>query len=116
MIQLEHLTKEYNGVRAVNDLSTEIPDGEIYGLLGPNGAGKSTTILMLVGLINPTSGRCLINGLDVARDPIAVKQKIGYMPEDVGFYPTLSAEENLSYFGKLYGMDTTSCGKRCREL
>ncbi|MDD5188223.1 MAG: ATP-binding cassette domain-containing protein, partial [Methanoregula sp.] len=65
MIQLEHLSKEYNGVRAVNDLTVEIPDGEIFGLLGPNGSGKSTAILMLVGLIEPTSGRCLINGLDV---------------------------------------------------
>ncbi|MDD5024176.1 MAG: ABC transporter ATP-binding protein [Methanoregula sp.] len=116
MIQLEHLSKEYNGVRAVNDLTVEIPDGEIFGLLGPNGSGKSTAILMLVGLIEPTSGRCLINGLDVARDPITVKQQIGYMPEDVGFYPTLSAKENLTYFGKLYGMDTRTCIKRCNEL
>ncbi len=106
MIQLEHLTKEYNGVRAVDDLTTAIPDGEIFGLLGPNGAGKSTTILMLVGLIEPTEGRCLINGLDVARDPIAVRKQIGYMPEDVGFYPTLTAAENLTYFGRLYGMDS----------
>ncbi|MDD4138414.1 MAG: ATP-binding cassette domain-containing protein, partial [Methanoregula sp.] len=59
MIHLEHLVKEYNGVRAVNDLTAEIPDGEIFGLLGPNGAGKSMTILMLVGLIEPTAGRCL---------------------------------------------------------
>jgi len=116
MIHLEHLVKEYNGVRAVNDLTAEIPDGEIFGLLGPNGAGKSTTILMLVGLIEPTAGRCLINGLDVARDPIAVKQQIGYMPEDVGFYATLSAEENLTYFGRLYGMDTRTCAGRSAEL
>ena len=116
MIQLEHLTKEYNGVRAVNDLTADIPDGEIFGLLGPNGSGKSTTILMLVGLIEPTAGRCLVGGQDVARDPITVKQKIGYMPEDVGFYPTLSAEENLTYFGKLYGMDIRTCKKRCNEL
>jgi ABC-2 type transport system ATP-binding protein len=116
MIQLEHLTKEYNGVRAVNDLTTEIPDGEIFGLLGPNGAGKSTTILMLTGLIEPTSGHCLIGGLDVARDPIRVKQQIGYMPEDVGFYASLSAEENLTYFGRLYGMDTPACKERSAEL
>jgi len=116
MIQLEHLTKEYNGVRAVDDLNAGIPDGEIFGLLGPNGAGKSTTILMLTGLIEPTAGRCLVGGLDVARDPITVKQQIGYMPEDVGFYATLNAEENLTYFGKLYGMDGTACKKRCSEL
>ncbi|MFA5268112.1 MAG: ABC transporter ATP-binding protein [Methanoregula sp.] len=116
MIQLEHLTKEYSGVRAVDDVNAEIPDGEIFGLLGPNGAGKSTTILMLTGLIEPTAGRCLIGGLDVAREPITVKQQIGYMPEDVGFYATLNAEENLTYFGKLYGMDSTACKKRCSEL
>ncbi|MFA4860635.1 ABC transporter ATP-binding protein [Methanoregula sp.] len=116
MIQLEHLSKEYNGVRAVNDLTAEIPDGEIFGLLGPNGAGKSTTILMLVGLIEPSAGRCLVNGLDVARDPITVKQQIGYMPEDVGFYPSLSAEENLTYFGRLYGMDIRTCTRRYSEL
>ncbi|MCK9580385.1 MAG: ABC transporter ATP-binding protein [Methanoregula sp.] len=116
MIQLEHLTKEYNGVRAVNDLTADIPDGEIFGLLGPNGAGKSTTILMLVGLIEPTAGNCRVNGLDVARDPVNVKQQIGYMPEDVGFYATMSAEENLRYFGRLYGMDFPAIAKRSSEL
>jgi len=116
MIQLEHLTKEYNSVRAVDDLNLEIPDGEIFGLLGPNGAGKSTTILMLVGLIGPSAGRCLVNGLDVARAPIKVKQQIGYMPEDVGFYATLSADENLAYFGRLYGMDPRTIVRKTDEL
>ncbi|AGB01610.1 ABC transporter ATP-binding protein [Methanoregula formicica] len=116
MIQLEHLTKVYDKIRAVDDLTADIPDGEIFGLLGPNGAGKSTTILMLVGLIEPTGGRCLINGLDTVRDPIAVKQQVGYMPEDVGFYATLSAEENLAYFGALYGMDHRTCRERIEEL
>lgn len=116
MIQLEHLTKVYDSVRAVDDLTADIPEGEIFGLLGPNGAGKSTTILMLVGLIEPTGGRCLINGLDTVRDPVSVKQQIGYMPEDVGFYATLSAEENLAYFGALYGMDLRACRQRTAEL
>ncbi len=116
MIQLEHLTKVYNGVRAVDNLTADIPEGEIFGLLGPNGSGKSTTILMLVGLIEPTGGRCLINGLDTVRDPVSVKQQIGYMPEDVGFYATLSAEENLTYFGALYGMDPKVCRQRTAEL
>jgi ABC-2 type transport system ATP-binding protein len=103
-------------VCAVNDLTAEIPDGEIFGLLGPNGAGKSTTILMLVGLIQPTSGRCLVDGIDVAKDPIAVKQRIGYMPEDVGFYPNLNAEENLTYFAKLYRMEPDVRRKRIDDL
>jgi len=116
MIQLEHLSKEYNGLPAVSDLTIGIPEGEIFGLLGPNGAGKSTTILMLVGLIQPSSGRCLVDGIDVAKDPIAVKQRIGYMPEDVGFYPTLTAVENLAYFAKLYRMDREPAKKRIAEL
>ena len=116
MIRFDHLSKEYNGVLAVNDLTAEIPDGEIFGLLGPNGAGKSTTILMLVGLIQPSAGRCLVDGIDVAKDPIAVKQRIGYMPEDVGFYPNLTAEENLTYFAKLYGMEPQVRKKRIDDL
>ncbi|MBP2146704.1 ABC-2 type transport system ATP-binding protein [Methanofollis sp. W23] len=104
MIRCEHLCKVYHGVPAVDDLCLEVPEGEVFGLLGPNGAGKSTTILMLTGLIEPTSGACYIDDLEVATHPIEVKKKIGYMPEDVGFYPTLTAEENLEYSAKLYGM------------
>jgi len=116
MIQFEHLTKTYNGINAVDNLSAEIRDGEIYGLLGPNGAGKSTTILMLTGLIEPTSGRCLVAGFDVTKNPVAVKERIGYMPEDVGFYTNLTAEENLAYFARLYRMDRDMQKKMIPEL
>jgi ABC-2 type transport system ATP-binding protein len=116
MIQFDHLSKEYDGVLAVNDLTAEIQSGEIFGLLGPNGAGKSTTILMLIGLIEPTEGRCLIDGVEVARNPIAVKQHIGYMPEDVGFYPSLTAEENLVYFARLFRMERAQYQKRIADL
>lgn len=116
MIRCEHLTKVYNGVPAVDDLDLAIPPGEIFGLLGPNGAGKSTTILMLIGLIEPTSGSCSIDGIEVAKNPIAVKRRIGYMPEDVGFYATLTAEENLDYSAKLYGMDPAVRRKRIPDL
>ena len=116
MIQFDHLCKEYDGVLAVNDLTAEIQSGEIFGLLGPNGAGKSTTILMLIGLIEPTEGRCLIDGVEVARNPIAVKQHIGYMPEDVGFYPSLTAEENLVYFARLFRMERAQYQKRIADL
>jgi ABC-2 type transport system ATP-binding protein len=116
MIQFDHITKEYDGIAAVKDLTTEIPSGEIFGLLGPNGAGKSTTILMLIGLIEPTGGRCLINGVKVAKNPIIVKQDIGYMPEDVGFYSTLTAEENLVYFAKLFHMESRDYTKRIPDL
>jgi ABC-2 type transport system ATP-binding protein len=116
MIQFDHLSKEYDGIFAVNDLTTEIPDGEIFGLLGPNGSGKSTTILMLIGLIEPTRGSCRIDGIEVATNPIAVKQHIGYMPEDVGFYPMLSAEENLTYFARLFRMESRDYKKRIPDL
>ncbi|MBP2134141.1 ABC-2 type transport system ATP-binding protein [Methanomicrobium sp. W14] len=104
MIDIKNLVKEYNGVRAVDNLCLNIDKGEIYGLLGPNGAGKSTTILMLTGLIQPTSGECLIDGTEVSKNPIEVKKKIGYMPEDVGFYSNLDAYENLHFFGRLYSI------------
>ena len=116
MIQFDHLSKEYNGIPAVNDLTAVIPSGEIFGLLGPNGAGKSTTILMLIGLIEPSGGRCLIDGVEVAKNPIQVKQHIGYMPEDVGFYPTFSAEENLTYFARLFRMEPREYRKRIPDL
>jgi len=116
MIQFDQLSKEYDGVLAVNDLTAEIRSGEIFGLLGPNGAGKSTTILMLIGLIEPTEGRCLIDGVEVARNPITVKQHIGYMPEDVGFYPGLTAEENLTYFARLFRMEPADYRKRIPDL
>jgi len=116
MIQFDHLSKEYDGVLAVNDLTAEIQSGEVFGLLGPNGAGKSTTILMLIGLIEPTGGCCLIDGVEVARNPITVKQHIGYMPEDVGFYPSLTAEENLVYFARLFRMERAQYQKRIADL
>lgn len=116
MIEFEHLTKEYNGIMAVDDLCLEIPDGEIFGLLGPNGAGKSTAILMLIGLIEPTKGRCLIDGVEVAKNPIEVKHRIGYMPEDVGFYGTLTADQNLDFFARLHGMAKTDREERINEL
>ena len=116
MIQFDHLCKEYGGIRAVNDLTAEIPSGEVFGLLGPNGAGKSTTILMLVGLIEPTAGHCRIDGTEVATNPIAVKKHIGYMPEDVGFYPLLTAGENLTYFARLFKMEPREYRKRIPDL
>lgn len=97
MIQAEGLTKRYGDRLAVDSLSVEIGRGEVFGLLGPNGAGKTTTILMLLGLTEPTSGRALVDGLDPAHDPLAVKARVGYVPDEVGFYDELTARENLRY-------------------
>jgi len=116
MIRTENLTKEYNGNKAVDSLNLEIAEGDIFGFLGPNGAGKSTTIQMLVGLIEPTEGKCIINDIEVARNPLKVKELIGYLPENVGFYGNMTAEQNLDYFARFYPIDADERKKRIEEL
>ncbi|MFZ2070800.1 MAG: ABC transporter ATP-binding protein [Halobacteriota archaeon] len=117
MIKTESLTKVYNGNKAVDGLNLEIAEGDIFGFLGPNGAGKSTTILMLVGMIEPSEGKCFINEIEVARNPLKVKEIIGYLPEDVGFYANMTAEQNLDYFARFYAaMDASERKKRIEEL
>ena len=116
MIKTENLTKVYNGNNAVDSLNLEIAEGDVFGFLGPNGAGKSTTILMLVGMIEPTGGKCFINDIEVARNPLKVKEIIGYLPEDVGFYGTMTAEQNLDYFARFYAMDANERKNRIEEL
>jgi ABC-2 type transport system ATP-binding protein len=116
MIKTENLTKVYNGNTAVDSLNLEIAEGDIFGFLGPNGAGKSTTILMLVGMIEPTGGKCIINDIEVARNPLKVKEIIGYLPEDVGFYGNMTAEQNLDYFARFYAMDANERKNRIEEL
>jgi len=116
MIQTENLTKVYNGKTAVDGLDLAVGEGEIFGFLGPNGAGKSTTILMLTGMIEPTDGRCLVDGIEVAKDPLQVKKIIGYLPEDVGFYGNMTGEQNLDYFARFYGMDAKERKERIAEL
>ncbi len=116
MIRTENLTKVYNGKPAVDGLNLEIGEGEIFGFLGPNGAGKSTTILMLTGMIEPTAGRCFVDGIEVANDPLAVKRIIGCLPEDVGFYGNLTGEQNLDYFARFYDMNAADRKERIDEL
>jgi len=116
MIRTENLTKVYNGKAAVDGLDLEVGEGDIFGFLGPNGAGKSTTILMLTGMIEPTGGRCLVDGIEVAKDPLKVKEIIGYLPEDVGFYGNMTAEQNLDYFARFYGLGAGERKKRIADL
>ena len=103
MITTTNLVKKYGDFTAVNNLSLEVKSGEILCLLGANGAGKSTTINMLLNFINPTSGTCKINGLDVLKRPLKTKSFLTYIPENLMLYPTLTAIENLDYFTKLSG-------------
>lgn len=110
------LTKYYGSFKAVDDLHLSINKGEIFGLLGPNGAGKSTTILMLLGLTEPTTGEAHICGLNASRNPILVKQKVGYMPDNVGFYNELTALENLVYIGRLNGIPEKDVKDIARDM
>src|SRR5439155_1450423 len=98
------LTKRYGANIAVDHIDLEVGAGEIVGILGPNGSGKTTTILMLLGLTEPTSGHAEVAGFDPLREPLEVKRRVGYLPDQVGFYDGLSARDNLAYTGRLAGL------------
>src|SRR5262245_52504298 len=104
VIEAKSLTKRYRTRAAVDHIDLTIEEGEVFGLLGPNGAGKTTTILMIMGLTDVSEGTVRVLGLDPARQPLAVKRHIGYMPDSVGFYDNLTARENLAYTGRLGGL------------
>ena len=104
IIEVKELTKVYDGRKAVDSINFEIKKGEAFGLLGPNGAGKTTTIAMLSCLITPTSGDAHIEGKSIIKEPIEVKKRIGVVPQDIALYPTLSALENLFFWGGMYGL------------
>ncbi len=112
IIETSGLTKRYGRLTAVDNLNLAIEKGEIYGLLGPNGSGKTTTILMLLGLTEPTEGRVRVLGLDPARQPLSVKAHVGYLPDSVGFYDNLTARENLIYIAKLNGLKRAEAYRR----
>ena len=101
IIELVQLTKRYGHFTAVDRLDLKIHKGEIFGLLGPNGAGKSTTILMMLGLTDPTSGTVHVCGTNSTTYPVEVRKKVGYLPEDVGFYDDMTGPENLLYTARL---------------
>ena len=105
VIEAENLVKRYDGVPVVKGISFSVERGEIFGLLGPNGAGKTTTILMLLGLSDISSGKARVLGHDPAREPLTVKRRVGYLPDQVGFYDNLSASENLRYTARLMGLE-----------
>ena len=101
VVEADGLSKHYGATVAVDQLDLRIDRGEVFGLLGPNGAGKTTTILMLLGLTEPTSGTATVDGLSPARDALRVKARVGYLPDDVGFYDDLTARENLRFTAAL---------------
>jgi len=102
MVEIKHLFKDYGKFRAVNDLNLIIPDGSIFGLVGPNGAGKTTTMSIMSGLLTATAGSILINGVDVIYNPIALREKIGFMPDFFGVYDNLKVWEYMDFFEGAY--------------
>ena len=104
-IDVQGLTRKFGSFVAVDDVSFSVRQGEIFGFLGANGAGKSTTIRMLCGLLRPTAGTAIVGGVDVSRDPEGVKRRIGYMSQKFSLYEALTVDQNIRFFGGIYGLD-----------
>ncbi|MBY8989275.1 MAG: ATP-binding cassette domain-containing protein [Candidatus Lokiarchaeota archaeon] len=115
-ITVRNLTKKFEDVTAVNNLSFEVKEGEIFGLLGPNGAGKTTTIKILSGLLSPTSGTALVGGYDIKKDLKKVKELIGVCPQHAAIYKFLTGRENIELFGNLYAMNKKELKERTKSL
>ena len=115
-IRIENLTRDFETVRAVDDLSLEVPSGIIFGFLGPNGAGKTTTINLLLGLLEPTSGRAEVLGFDTRTQADEVRTRTGALLEHPGVYEQLSAEDNLEFYGRVWRMPATERQARIKEL
>jgi len=116
LVEVKNLSKSFVEIRAVNGISFEINEGEIFGLLGPNGAGKTTTISMLSTLLPPDSGDAFIDGRSIVREPMEVKKRIGVVPQEIALYPTLTATENLSFFGQMYGLSGNALKEKTNEV
>jgi ABC-2 type transport system ATP-binding protein len=111
-IVVSNLTRRFGSFTAVNELSFAVEPGEVFGFLGANGAGKSTTIRMLCGLLAPTSGTASVGGVDVGRDPEGVKRRIGYMSQKFSLYEALTVDQNIRFFGGIYGLDGRTFDER----
>jgi ABC-2 type transport system ATP-binding protein len=116
MIATHDLVKKYGSFTAVDGVSLDVPSGEIHGFLGPNGAGKTTTIRMIAGLLKPTSGRVLVNGHDLAREPERAKASLGFIPDRPFIYEKLTAGEFLRFHAGLYGVDEATLADRIRQM
>ena len=115
-IETVGLTKHYGPVRALDSLDLTVREGEIFGFLGPNGAGKSTTIRLLLGFLHPTSGQGRMLGLDIVKDSVDIRRRIGYLPSGIAFYDTLTGEEILDYLAALSGRPAVLRDELCRKL
>ena len=116
VIKAERLTKTFGDLTAVQDVSLEISRGDIFGFLGPNGSGKSTVIRMLCGLLQPTAGKARLDGLDVVTETEEIKKRIGYMSQRFSLYEDLTVQENLDFYGAIYGLRGPRLGERRRMV
>src|SRR5690554_7072497 len=102
MITLENVSQKFGSITALNNINLTLRDGEITGLLGVNGAGKTTLMRLIYGLLQPSSGKILVDGVDVAQQPDRIRERLGVLPDDTGLYKRLTARENIRYFGELH--------------
>jgi len=116
VIQVENLTKKFGDFTAVNAISFEVKQGEIFGFLGANGAGKTTAMKMLIGISNPTSGKAQVAGFDVYTHPNDIKKNIGYMSQKFALYDDLTVKENITFFGGIYGLSKTVIKQKSEAL
>jgi ABC-2 type transport system ATP-binding protein len=116
MITARHLTKKFDSFLALDDVSFEFEDGEIFGIIGHNGAGKTTLLKIVSGLIAPTSGELFINDIDVVKNKTALKENLGYLPEESRLYDTMTAENYLAFFGEIYGLSPQEIKVRSTQL
>src|SRR5574339_754596 len=116
ILEVHNLVKKYGDFTAVKGISFDIKEGEIFSLLGPNGAGKPTTISMLSTLYTPTSGEAMIGGHSITKEPMAAKQLIGIVPQEIALYEDLTARENLIFWGQMYGLSGKALTARVDEV
>ncbi|PKR85584.1 ABC transporter ATP-binding protein [Heyndrickxia camelliae] len=116
MLSISNIKKSFGHHQVVNDVTFEVQKGEAFGLLGPNGAGKSTTISMICGLIPYDEGDIQVDGLSVQKKPMKIREKIGVVPQDIALYPTMSALDNLVFWGKMYGITGRRAKQRAFEV
>ncbi len=116
MIRASYISKNFDGFVALDDVSFEFEDGEIFGIIGHNGAGKTTLLKIIAGLIAPTAGDLTINDVDVIKNPVALKENLGYLPEESRLYETMTAENYLAFFGEIYGLSPQEIRVRSNQL
>jgi len=116
MIELQDLTRKFNGLTAVDGITFDVKEGEIFGLLGPNGAGKTTTVRILCCLIRPSAGKAFVGGYEVGKEALKIREIVGLLPESPGLYGELSAYRNLEFYAKLYGMPKIKRGENIERF